>query len=398
MRIAIASMLLFALACNEQPAPKRAASGGGSAPDAEEQGNLLNIALGASVVSRTAELTLDQSALRAIDGDPGSAWNSPLDDQKQSIVFALPVLTRVDKIGVRSPKPNLFRVHVVQFDSSADGTTFTPYATLRLPGSDEAQLFPVPPRDLVYLRVSIVDASGKYARLESVHAHGKYLQPPAQQPIDGCWSINGFPAAFSTDRGRITGTIGGDHPISFEGGTDGVVYRFVWTSGPDWGFGAIDTAPDGRHLSGLRWYLEPIQFSAAESWFGDRATCGAKLNHQDVPGEVMNRLKRLPLYGLHFDANGAFDEKNSAATLDFVSALGREKHYKFVSREFRMGSPAANVKRSQERLDALRSAMQKRGIDPKRFEWQAIGDDSPPRTIGTEIQRVLYGVIELQPL
>ncbi len=400
-RVVLSSMLVFAFACSDRPAQKPAPATPAVAsaqPDAEEKGNLLNIALGASVISRTGELTLDQSALRAIDGDPATPWNAPPDDPQQSMVFALPGLTRVEKIGVKTSRAPVFRVKAVQFDSSTDGTSFTPLLKVNLPESDDVQLFPVtPPVDLTYLRVSVLDAPGKYARLASVQAQGQYVRPPVQQPIDGCWSINGFPASFSTDRGRTTGTIGGAHPTSFEGGTDGTVYRFVWLSGPDWGFGAMDTAPDGKHLSGLRWYVEPIQFSAAESWFGERAACGGKLSHQDVPAGIIPRLKRLPLYGLHFNADGALDEKSSAATLDLIAKTDGGR-YKLVSREFRMGSSASNLRRSQERLDALRSAMRKRGIDPKRFQWQAIGSDSPPRKIETEIQRVLYSVIELQPV
>jgi hypothetical protein len=113
--------------------------------------------------------------------------------------------------------------------------------------------------------------------------------------------------------------------------------------------------------------------------------------------DFLSRAKRLPLYGLRFDANGTLDEANSAATLDLIAALP-PRHYKLVSRELRAGSPDGDRKRSQERLDALRAALQKRGVDAARFEWQAIGSDSPPRPIETEIERVLYGVIELQPL
>ena len=376
------------------------AAGGGSAPqkDAGERGNLLNIALGASVVSRTAELTLDQSALRAIDGDDESAWNSPPDDMKQSIVFALPGLTRVEKVGMKTPRAPVFRVNALQVDSSTDGVHFSPLATIKLPQVEGAQLFDVPPRDVIYLRVTILEAPGHFARLESVQVRGTQTQPPVQKPIDGCWSINGFPSTFATERGRTTGTIGGDHPVSFDGATDGVVYRFIWTSGPDWGFGAIDTAPDDKHLSGLRWYVEPIQFSSAESWFGERAKCGAAVNREDVARKFLQRAGRLPLYGLRFDADNKLNESESAATLDLLAAFAREKRYRLISREFRAPDGAGNVERARQRLESLRLAMEKRGIDTARFDWQAIGSNTPQRPIETEIQRVLYGVVELQSL
>jgi len=405
MRVVVATLALLIASCNGGaggvPA-RRPAAGTPVAPrkirDAEERGNLLNIALGASVVSRTAELTLEQSALRAIDGDPDSAWNSPPNDVKQTIVFALPGMTRIEKVGLKTPRAPVFRVSAVQFDSSTDGVNFAPLSTLQIPPSEGVQLFAVPPRDVVYLRVTILEATGQFARLESVQVRGTAQQPPVQQTIDGCWSINGLPSSFATDHGRTTGTIGGDHPLSFDGGTDGVVYRFIWTSGPDWGFGAIDTAPDGKHLSGLRWYVEPIEFSAAESWFGERTKCGAAMNREDVSQKFLLRAGRFPLYALRFEANGALNENESASTLDELASLARQKRYRLVSREFRMGDAAANRKRAQQRLDSLRAALQKRGVDPSRFDWQAIGSDSPPRSMESEVQRVLYGVIELQSL
>ena len=409
-----ASLVILLVACGgEPPAPPRPAAEAAAAPkktrDTQERGNLLNIALGASVISRTAELTLDQSALRAIDGDEESAWNSPPDDLKQTIVFALPGLTHVEQVGLKTPRAPVFRVNAIQVDSSTDGVNFTPLTTLHSPSpavkrvfaapeEDEAHLFSVPPRDVVYLRFTILEAGGHFARLESVQVRGRAVETSKPQPIDGCWSINGFPSTFATDGGRTTGTIGGDHPMSFDGATDGTVYRFVWTSGPDYGFGAIDTAPDGRHLSGLRWYVEPIEFSAAESWFGERGKCGGAIKREDVSQKFLQRAGRLPLYGLRFDANGSLSENESAGTLEDLATLARDKRYRLVSREFRMENAAANLKAAQKRLDALRAALQKRGVDPARFDWQATGNDSPPRPIETEIQRVLYGVIELHTL
>lgn len=385
-RLALAALALAAVA---------------AATDDAERVNLLNIAYGGSVVSRTAELTLDQSALRPISGIPDSSWNSPPNDGKQqTIVYALPALSRIEKVGVKTPRAPLFHVASVQVDASSDGKQFAPLATIKLADTtDDLQLFPVdPPREMLYIRLTTIDTNAAFARIDSVQARGQMIRPIAQQPIDGCWSINGLNASFKRDRGRITGTIGGEHPISFEGGTDGAVYRFLWTSGPDYGFGAINTAPDGKHLSGLRWYVEPISYSAAESWFGEKSKCGAATPLQDVANRMMQQLKRMPLYGLHFDGNGNLDEAGSAATLDMLAAISRGGHFRLSSREFRMTNANANKQRAQQRLDSLRAAMQKRNIDITRFEWLNLADTNPPRAIESEIQRVLYGTIELQPL
>ena len=387
--VLIAVMLV---ACNEhREAPRDLArrpaveSAAAPQPDEIERGNLLNIALGASVVSRTGELTLDLSALRAIDGDPESAWHSPSYDGKdQTIVFALPARTRIEKIGIRTAQDNMFRVASLQVDSSIDGVSFTPLATLKLGRSDDLQLFPVTPRDLVYVRVTTLEVPGRFAALRSVQVRGAWTEPPKQQPISGCWSINGFPSQFKTDRGRITGIIASDHPISFFGDSGGLVYRFVWTSGPDYGFGAITTSPDGKHLSGLRWFIEPIAYSAAESWFGDRSDCSPTPASEDVPSIFLQKNGRLPLYGL------------GETTFDLLANYARQpQRWRLVSRSFRLGSAEENRRRAKTRLDWLRDAVKKHGIDPARFDWVVLGSDNPPRKIENEIMRVLYDGIDL---
>ena len=370
-----------------------------AAPVDYERANLLNISLGGSVVSRSGDLTLDQSALRAIDGVPESAWNSPPNDGKQqTLVFALPAIARVEKIGLRTPRAPVFHVGKVQFDSSTDGVTFIPIKTVVTADKDDLQLFDITPRNMLYIRVTTLEANGAFARIESVQARGQLVQPVAQIPLDGCWTINGLSASFHSDRGRVTGTIGGSHVVSLEGGSDGAVFRFVWISGPDWGFGAINSVPDGKHLSGLRWYVEPIEFSSAESWFGERSACGASVRATDTATTFMQRAKRLPLYGLRFGATGELDETHSAATLDMLSEIATRTRFRLVSREFRQPNDVANKQRAQQKLNSLRTTLQKRGVDVSHFDWIAMGSDAPPRKIESDIERVLYGTIELQPL
>ncbi|HSP13829.1 MAG TPA: discoidin domain-containing protein [Thermoanaerobaculia bacterium] len=369
--------------------------------DQSEQGNLLNIAYGASVVSRTAEMTLEFSAVRAIDGDPISSWTSPPSDgAQQTIVFSVPARTRVAQIGIQTPASPLFHLKSAQLDSSIDGVTFTPLMTLKPAETDAVQFFPVtPPRDVVYLRLSTLETSGRFARVNSLQVHGTWIEATKPPAIDGCWTINGLAARFSTTNGHVTGTIAGDHPVSLDGGSDGAVDRFVWVSGPNRGFAAITTAPDGKHLSGLRWYNEPAEYSAAESWFGERSKCAGEARSEEVPARFLALKHRLPLYGLHFDDQGALLEQDSAAALDLLANLARQpasQRFRLVSREYRLPGKEQNQQRSKARLDSLRSALEKRGIDARRFDWAALGSDAPPAKIEIEIQRNLYAVIELE--
>jgi F5/8 type C domain-containing protein len=402
MRRAVLLLALFAVACDAArvaPPPAARAAAPQKQIDESERGNLLNIAYGASVVSRTAELTLESSALRAIDGDPMSTWTTPGNDAtNQTVVFALPTRTHATQIGIQTPMAPIFHLKTAQLDASIDGVNFTPLMTLKPADTDSVQSFPVN-QDVVYLRLTTLEAPGRFARVNSLQVRGTYAETPKQAAIDGCWTINGLSARFSTANGHVTGTIGGDHPISFDGGSDGLVYRFVWVSGPNRGFAAIATAPDGNHLSGLRWYEEPMQYSAAESWFGERSKCEADLKTEDAAGRFLALKHRLPLYGLRFDDRGSLIDGESGAVLDLLANFARQPashRLRLVSREYRLAAKDQNQQRAQARLDSLRAVLEKRGIDVRRFDWAALGSDAPPSKIETEIQRNLYGVIELE--
>lgn len=400
--VLVAAML--AAACREQAPPhaeKRAAKPvrPPATGDETERGNLLTMVRGASAISRTAELTLDQSALRAIDGNPDSAWNSPPSDGKQqTLVFALPARTTVDKLGILTPQQNHFRVTEIQFDSSVDGVNFTPAGKFKLGVTADPQLFPIAPREMVYVRLTTIAVAGRFARIQSVLVRGSSQETPKQQPISGCWSMNALLANFTSDRGRVTGTLGGDHPLVFDGGTDGLMYRLAWLSGPAWGFAAINTAPDGKHLSGLRWYEEPMLYSSAESWFGDRTKCEVT-QPRDIGEAFMKRAGRYPLFGLRFDSDGALVAGESAAALDWLAGFARRhssQQLRLLSREYRLPSAEQNRKRSQARLDSLQAALQKRGIDTAKFDWVAMGSDTPREKMEDDLMRTMYSVVELQ--
>ncbi len=376
-------------------------------PNADERENLLNIAYGATVISRTAEITLDSSALRAIDGDNTSAWSSPPDDQLQTLVFALPARSRIEKLGVHMPATPNQRVKSARFETSLDGVNFTTILTQTFSDFGEVQLYDVKPVEAVYLRVTILAASGRFASLNSVQARGRLLERPGTRPIDGCWTINGLPAAFTTAGGSVHGSIGPTDAaagqILVDGAADGPIYRLAWIKKGDWGFAAVSVAPDGRHLSGAKWYQEPIAYDFGDSWFGQRSGCGAVQAADQslkIATRFLDRLHRYPLFGLHFDETGRLVEADSITTLDLLANLSAQhpsQRFRLVSREYRAASADDNRQRAQARLDSLRAVLQKRGVDLARFELAAVGSDRPPQRIENEIMRVLYSVVDIEP-
>jgi hypothetical protein len=396
--------LALALGC-DKPAQFPAAAAApqptvAAPPNADERENLLNIAYGASVISRTAEITLEASALRAIDGDSLSAWTSPPGDFQQTMVFALPARSRIEKVGVRMPADPNMRVKRASFETSVDGVTFRPLLEQAFNEFAEIQLFPVPPTEAVYVRVNVLEAPGRFASFQSVQVRGLLLDRPVAPPLDGCWTVNGLPARFATAGGSVRGAIGSGAPVLIEGGADGPLYRVAWIKKGDWGFAAITVSPEGKHLSGGKWYQEPIPYDFGESWFGERSGCATNVPDSTliIARRFLDRLHRFPLYGLHFDATGRLSEPDSVTALELIANLSaqRSSHpFRLVSHEYRGASAEDNRRRAQARLDSLQAVLQKRGVDLARFEFVAAGSERPPQRIENETMRVLYSVVDI---
>jgi hypothetical protein len=395
-RLFLAATLL--VACHRQPVEKPPAKpepGTLAAmdlppDDTEERSNLLNIAHGASIVSRTGETTLENSAVQAIDGDPDSAWLSPPYDPDQTFVIALPSRTSIRQLGAkRSPQVRL-AIRTIEFERSNDGVHFEPLQTLKLVDSGSYQLFPVTPAEASYLRVTMHDPGGPYIQLNSLLARGEALEPVAPRRIDGCWSINGEPAVFRQNGAAVPyGRIG---ELTLDGGSDGRFFRFVWTNKAEYGMAAISVSPDGNHLSGIKWHEEALPLFLGGSWFGDRIPCqegtlgqvGTPDKQAAVFETFMTRFGRFPLYGLEFDAHNELIDR-SRWTLDAVTGYLRT-HPSGTFQFTGYGNP--------QQLTALRAALQKRGTDLSHVTF--VSERIPRRDPVTDVMRSLYGNIDLQ--
>ena len=397
-RLALIATLLALFACSGEPetqAPPQAATPA-VALDADERVNLLNLAYGAAVVSRTAELTLDHSALRAIDGDPGSLWSSPPADTEQTVTLSLPAPAMIDKVGFREPRAPQTSLQSVAFETSLDGVTFTPAAMVNAKKVADVQLAAMTPVRAQFIRATTAKTETTFSGVTSLHALGKLEAVPALPPIAGCWSFNGFPAEFQEKNDRITGIVKPEDPVHLEGAADGATYRFSWSHGAEAGVALVTMTPDGKHLSGAKWYEQPVAEFWGDSWFGKRTNCTYDTLLQVPSPAPPHRvwLRRRGRYALY-----TFRETNPRAAIETIAdALGRTGNgrIKLVSREFREDSEAANAKVAGQRLDALKAALQKSGADVSRIDFESLGSARPHAPVVTEAARLLFSVIEVE--
>ena len=406
-RAAAAAILLLFACRGEQPAPpsKPVNAAAVPRPDVPESGSLTNFAYGATIASRTGEAMLERSAIAVIDGDPSTHWLAPGSDFPQSITIELAAPSRIERVGIRGPEKAPLAGKEIIFETSMDGRAFRPLGTLPVktsapreqkladtaPAPEPQWLGALQPVEAAFLRVTVPAPSVENgtAALDSVIALGHELAPPPHPALDGCWTVNGRPAAFSTRGGRTTGAMQYAHDtLYFDGARDGRFWRFEWVRGAEFGYAAVAVSPDGQRLNGVLWHEEIIPLFFGDAWFGEHVECGghAALTETTVADEFLKRTGRHSLYAL--------DSPEELAWL--VEAIKRQPHARLVAHEFRERSAEANRARAQRALDSLAKALQNAGIDPRRVTFVAAGSDNARQIPGSEAARELYSTVDLE--
>lgn len=359
--------------------------------------NLLNIAYGAAMMSRTEELDLEQSAVHAIDGMYTTHWASPRGNAQQTMVFSFGAPVRVDRVGLIS-RVNADKMPAkVRFSASADARTWREVGTVTTNVTTEPQLTKVPPFEANFLKVDTIDPDDEEAEIASIVAMGKEIYPAELKSFDGCWTINGERAQIVQRGGRITGVIGeGQRVTAIDGGTDGRVARVMWMRGPMWGYAAITITADGRHLSALTFHKNPLTGYAGRAWIGDRCESNQPFEAMS-PVHFVNRSGHWTLNGLAFDEREQLIESMSRDTLETAAKIvagAPTERFRITAYEFRHGKDE-NRQRTTARIASLRSALEARGVDLSRVELVAKGDDWPLAEPVFAVQRLLWSRIDL---
>ena len=407
-------ILIAVAACNRTPEPPPAAPAPQRATNEEvtsiatptldiDGDNLLNLAYGAALVSRTGELNLESSAVNAIDGLSFTAWSSPPGGPGQTLVFALGGPSRIEQLGVTTVDGNQTPAKV-RFTASPDGRSWRDVITIE-PANKGTTMKDVPPFEARYLRVETIEPAKHYAALTSVHAIGAELRPSERQSFAGCWSINTFRSTLAQNGARITGVLGGiKEPTYVDGGMEGRVARLMWIHGPMWGYAAATLTPDGQDISAITFHEEPIFQNMGAALIGERigSRCDETAPPSQsplTPADYLRRIGRWTMSGIVFDAEDRLIAEPSAATLDAAAALlqaAPSQRFRIVATEFRNNDPNENLRRTKARVEAVRAALQSRGVDVSRIELTGKGSTRDDIERPSAIQRMLWSRIDLE--
>jgi hypothetical protein len=400
---AAALLVLLAAACGGEKSqtPSQTATAASLADDTmpppeTEDDNIFSVARGLAVVSRTAENTLEHSAVHAVDGMTDTFWWSPPRAPSQTMVFSLGAPTRIEELGATLATPAIQVPASLKFETSMDGKSWSEALTYA-PESGTA-LRPVTPREAKFVRVSVLEPKEEQAIIHSFRGRGRETASELRQ-FGGCWEVNGSASRLVQDGGRVYGVIGGRRPTLVEGGTDGRTARVMWQRGAMWGHAILTVTPDGATLTGLPFHEDPKGPNRGLAWFGSR--CGDLTGDTENanPLSFLERAGRWALYGIAFDGNDRLLENESASTLDVLAwALGNDagERHRLVAYEFRESDPAANKRRAEARIDALRTALRERRADLSRVEFIGAGSDRPGTSARFATERFLESRIDLE--
>ena len=362
--------LLLVAACERrepppQPVPKNKAE---QVRIDADRDNLLNLAHGASVVSRTAEMNLENSAVHAIDGDAVTYWKSPPGGASQTFVFSLPARSRIDQLGVIVTDQPSDVPQKIRFEASDDGIAWREVTTMDTKLTSEPQRVQVAPFEAAYLRIQTIESADWYSFIRSFLATGREIAPPVAPRIGECWTINSLPARFVQRGSSVSGVIAGDPPLLLSGASDGRIVRLMWRRGMMWGRAIFTTDPQRTAITGLRWHEDVRSQNVNDGWFGvPTTTCNdIAVDETTIAAAILERARKWSMYG--------DDALDTAAAL-----LARAPAQRFLV-----------VAHDQARLDATRKALQSRGADLSRVEFSVI-----PTKSDTEPQRVIAEAHEL---
>ncbi|HYI13733.1 MAG TPA: discoidin domain-containing protein [Thermoanaerobaculia bacterium] len=348
-----------------------------------DRDNLLNIASGAAVVSRTAEMDLEASALHAIDGMHTTRWATPTGGGSQTMVFSLGAPSRIERLGVLAYlRPNEVPEQI-RFEASLDGTSWTDVLALQPKQKNEPQVVAVSPFDARYLRVgTVVPPPKRSTHITSIQAFGREIAAPGTPLFDGCWTINSQPSRIVLNGARLTGVIGGGQPTYLDGSVEGRVGRVMWMRGHVWGYAVLTVSADGGAISGATFFKNPRIVHGGPAWIGER--CSTAVNFTPLSPEVF----------LGKAGHWTVDEASAPAIAQFLAARPGQR-YRVTAYESREKTPEENRRRADARLASLRAALQQYGADLSRVELIAAGKQLEETERYFAVQRILWSRMDL---
>lgn len=399
--LALALLLACGIAagCREEPPAKTEAVRPGLWVS-DDPTELLTPSRGVVVVDRSGELSFEGSTLSTLDGDPTTSWLSPPKDLEQWAVFELPARSRITRVGASTGHlPNSSSgVSRLRFEGSLDGETYSELLTVELERKKDEQTFEAPPNEVRFLRVTMLGNHGDTSinAVPTLHARGEELERPMPPRFAGRWQVYDWTVDFSQEGSTLYGVAPLDPPMIFYGAVDGRVARLVWSRGNETGLAWFTVNPSSTRLSGLWWWIGPIQDPwFGEAWYGERSGEAPRFTTpiSSIADVHLRKSGKFPLYGLVFRPDGELDLEASRVAIEFIGEALRvfpAYRVRLEVLECSTWDESKNLAVSRDRATKLSAALVRAGLPKERLIIE-----STSRTDRTsQMLRLLFSRVE----
>jgi len=373
--------------------------------------SLVSFAGGALIVQAPQEYSGGWSAMYMLDGQAGTGWASPekvltpavtvVEMSERSLLKRLEFDTGNTDGENRGAKEVLVEVS----DTSAkDG--FKKIAEVSLKDKADGQKFPVAaevPGRWVRLTIRNNHGAPDYLELMDFRAYGTQLTHTPLPDVSGTYETDFGDFHLRQQGTSVTGCYEHDEGV-LDGGIEGRIMKFTWReAGDDKGPAVMVFSPDGRKMFGL-WWNEGNTSSGGGQWNGTKKsdTVGTCPHWSGGAQEQMTKdlaeLGRTRIYGINFDSDSDVLREESKPTLDRIAALLKAKADWKLTIEGHTDSTATaahNQQLSQRRAEAVKTYLQKAGIEGARLKAVGLGATKPVAGNETEIGRAQNRRVEL---
>jgi len=382
------------------------------APPVAERMDLLDLANGAVVLSKSSEYGGGQwSAMALLDGTPTLGWCSadkaPFPHEIlielarpasiESIVFDAAQTQETGFAGISAKNVEVWASNV----SPTEG--FTQVLQAELPKGMRQEFKLTAPTAARWLKLVVRSNWGNstYTELMELEAYGQPLPGPvAQAPLSGTYNTNYGLIQFDQNGNVVKGCYYEGSGI-FNGTTDGRVALLEWrqNQGAKVGTALMILAAKGDLINGF-WYQNG---NLAGSWNGTRAKPGEDARCQlemksSAIASGIGQTGRVITYGILFDIASDKIKPESTPTLTEVlnllnsqptMSLGIEGHTDA------QGNDAYNLDLSQRRAQSVVAWLSSQGVAPTRLSATGFGKTKPVSDNATPQGRALNRRVEL---
>lgn len=368
----------------------------------EEAGNVVSLAEGAVVTSRTGELNLSSTPMHALDSQLLTAWSTPPGDPQQSCVISLAAPTLIDHAVLSNAGVGGGGAKRIRIDYSTDGLAFSGGTTVEVSRADSGQKLPIPPATVRALRLTLLDSlsPSDTITVPTLEFRGRVTAPSAEVDPSGTWRVDDRVLHLQRSGNRLFGQLSGKMPLHLYGSMRGNVGRFVWTRVNQYGYGFITFDPSLKALNALLWYEKPIQLFSAPAWFGISHTPNNSFNMlplETMVGVGLHVTRRFSAFDVRFADAGNVADPESADTIERLARFAAENsryNFQLVSYFF-SGDQAADAKRTDTRLENIRALLASKQLLAPNLELVSSGGRIDTDAPTNALDRQLYDRIDL---